>query len=286
MAPPLAQRPPTKEQKPIVDLQVYEPARPPQPKRTVDPALFVPVHTGSIYYPPQWQTSAYQHPVQYVPNNIPIIKNYSINVSGPEADHGKVAAIYEDILPSKHFLNTANTIGERLNIYQFIRSVFVKYADGEDIDLGGNKENSLLRSLKFIELNPYNPNQLTDNPYKGLPDDMFIYRACYPIRFDKHSSSTQCASNSMGMNIRIYKMTVGEYKIKKHNEGNFYESDVWREIGYYEYVREEIIKKKQCPNFPIMHCYFIDEDCKIDFDKLKMIKGAGSNRAGSTVLLG
>lgn len=289
MAPPLAQPAPRAQQRPLVDLQIYEPAKPPAPKKTVDPALFVPagMPTSSMMYPPQWQPNVYaapgtpgipglSMPYSMIPNNIPLLKNYNINIAGPSVDHMRVSAIYEDILPSKHFLNTANTCGERLNIYQFTRSVFVKHDDGENVDLDGNTDSSLLRCLKFLELNPYNTNQLSDNPYKGLPDDMLIYRSCYPIRYDSTNHTTQCANNPIGMNIRIYKITIGEYNLKKNKEYDYYNYDVWREIAYYEYIREKIIKTKQCPNFPIMYAYFICENCRIDFDKLKRIKGGKS----------
>jgi hypothetical protein len=274
--PPLTQKGPRPGQQPIVDLQVYEPVKPAAPKPQVNPALFVPLNNTGVMYPPQWMVPGYPNMLPYsqVPNNVPILKNYNINVGGLNADHLKVSAIYEDILPNKQFLNTSNTCGERITMHQFARSVFVKHDDGEDIDLDGNSTNSLLRYLKFVELNPYNTNQLSDNPYKGLPDNMLIYRSCYPIRYDMGSNATQCAPNSVGMNIRIYKMTNGEYYLKKQGGNDYYKYNLWREIVFYEYIREKVIKTRQCPNFPIMYAYFICEKCGIDFNKLKGIKGS------------
>ena len=43
---------------------------------------------------------------------------------------------------------------------------------------------NLLSYVKFMELNPYHSDKLTNNPYKSLPDRMLIYRSCYPIRFN------------------------------------------------------------------------------------------------------
>jgi hypothetical protein len=228
----------------------------------------MPVYTSHPFAPPQ-----YQQPQYYMTNQPPIIKNYTIDVTGPVTNHGKLNMIFEDVLPSTQFSNTSNTIGERLNIYQFIRSVFVKSHDGENIKLEGDGDNSLLSYLKFMELNPYNTNQFSNNPYKGLPDDMLIYRSCYPIRFDKSSLSINCAKSSLGMNIRIYRLTYGEYNVKQNETKNYYDYNVWRELAYYEFIREQIIKQNVCPNFPVMFAYFICENCNIDFNKIANIKG-------------
>ncbi|GAH15162.1 unnamed protein product, partial [marine sediment metagenome] len=188
---------PKQGQQPLVDLQVYAPPRPPLPKKPLDPQLFVPSYTNNPFYPPQYQGGFYPGNILYKPNELPIVKNYTINVAGPTDDHMKVNAIYEDILPSKEFVNTSNTIGERINIYNFVRSVFIKQGDGEDINIDGNGDNSLMSYLKFMDLNPYSTSNFTENPYKSLPDDMLIYRSCYPIRYDRYTNSVQCAKNSV-----------------------------------------------------------------------------------------
>jgi len=257
-------------QKPLVDLQVYEPTKP-KPKRNVNPALYMPINTQHPFMPPQYQMPGSM--VYGPPNQMPIIKNYSINVSGPIADHGRVNAIYEDILPTKQFAGTLNTLGERLNIDHFVRSVFIKQYDGEDIDLEGSGENSILSYLKFMELNPYNTNHFTDNPYKSLPDDMLIYRSCYPIRFDRKEHAIQCAKNSIGMNIRIYRLTENEYNAKRENVKNYSDYEVWRELMFYQYIKEQILKENICPNFPLLYTFHICENCNIDFDKIIKIKG-------------
>ena len=189
------------------------------------------------------------------------------------ADHSKISAIYEDILPTNQLVSTSNTLGERINIYNFVRSVFIKQSDGEDIDLNGRGQNSLLSYLKFLDLNPYNTYHFSKNPYRGLPDDMLIYRSCYPIRYDERTGMVQCAPNSIGMNVRIYKLSFGEYNLKKQNLKNYENYNVWREISFYEYIREQILKRKVSPNFPIMYAYYICENCNIDFNKLALLKG-------------
>ena len=47
------------------------------------------------------------------------------------------------------------------------------------------------------------------------------------------------------------------------------EYDVWRELAYYEYVRENILKKKQSPNFPILYAFFLSPNRNINFFSLK-----------------
>ena len=54
--------------------------------------------------------------------------------------------------------------------------------------------------------------QLSSNPYSSLPDIMIIYRSCYPIRMDQASNKITCSKTSIGLNVRIYDMTV-EFKI-------------------------------------------------------------------------
>lgn len=258
---------------PLVDLQVYQPPRPkPQSikdKDQINPVMYMPIPAQTPYFPPQFNPSwPYFQSPQLVS---PIVKQYSIN-NGPFVNYSTLSVVKEDALP-RQFINTLNTLGERLNIYNFVRSVFIKYNDGEDIDIDGKGNNSLLSYLKFMELNPYNTSQHPDNPYKGLPDDMLIYRSCYPIRFDDKTNSIQCAPNAIGMNIRIYKLSNAEYNIKKLENKKFYEFDVWREITYYEYMREQIIKRKVCPNFALLYGYYISERCNIDFEKVKQMKG-------------
>jgi hypothetical protein len=48
--------------------------------------------------------------------------------------------------------------------------------------------------------------------------------------------------------------------------------DLWREIFYYEYVREEIIKKKISPNFIMMYSYYMSKNTGINFNKLINLK--------------
>jgi len=256
---------------PLVDLQVYNPPRPPPKKKPeISPAMYMPIPGQTPYFPPQFNP---MWPYFYSPQMVsPVIKQYSIN-DGPFVNYSTLSVVKEDSLPGQ-FDNTSNSLGERINMYNFVRSVFIKHYDGEDIDLDGKGSNSLLSYLKFLELNPYHKSVDTKNPYRGLPNDMVIYRSCYPIRYDEKTNSVQCAINSIGMNIRIYKLSFAEYNIKKLKDTNFYDYDVWRELAYYEYIREQIVKRKICPNFAVLYCYYISENCNVDFNKVKTLKGS------------
>jgi hypothetical protein len=261
---------------PIVDLQVYAPTPAPM-KKAVNPKNFIPINTSSygVQVAPNLQfpyVPMQNLPFSNVINPIPLIKNYNITIGGADGDHAQINAIYEDILPEKYLNNTFSTILERKNILQYIRSIFIKQYDGEDVQLGAKGENSLLRYIKFLDLNPYNPNMLSANPYKGLPDNMLLYRSCYPIRKNNISNTVQCAARSLGLNVRIYRLTNQEYLIKKQNDIDIVSFDVWRELAYYEYIREYIVKKGICPNFSIMYGYYISQNCDIDFNKVNMMK--------------
>lgn len=260
------------KEKPLIDLQIYEPSKPKTSRPNINTNQYLP----NLINPLAMNNTL---PCFNQPMIQPIVQNISLNTTGPTADHSKISIIYEDELPGKNINFSSFTIGDRLNMYYFIRSVFIRQNDGEDINLDGSG-NSLLSYLKFLELNPYSINLFSNNPYKSLPQDMLIYKSCYPIRYDAKTGLTQCANNSVGINIRIYKMTFDEYNIKKSitSASSF---DLWREIAYYEFIRENILKKKISPNFIIMFGYYICENCNIDFEKLKIVRGANNNCTNS-----
>jgi predicted NAD-dependent protein-ADP-ribosyltransferase YbiA (DUF1768 family) len=244
-------------------------------KRSVDPALFMPMPTSYPQHPPYYPNNVQNMsaPYMYNHNQVPIIKNYEINASGPMLNHARVSHIYEDALPANQFMNTSNTLNERINMYNFIRSTFIKHSDGEDIDISGNKEHSLLSYLKFLDLNPYDTSYWTNNPYKSLPKDTLMYKSCYPIRYNKGTNQTECAMNSVGMNVKIIKLSNEEYNSRNIQSGNIFDHDIWREITFYEMLKENILKENVSPNFPLMYAYYICQNCEIDFAQIDKIKG-------------
>lgn len=260
---------PQGSQQPFITLQI---ATPPKQKPAVQPPLqYLPTMTQYPVYP-QVPTQLTPLGTYAPPTNI--VNQLVIGDQNPYQDHQYVHMIYEDVLPLKHLPNSLSTIGERMVLYDFIKSVILLGKDGENIPFK-NGPNNLFDKIKATELNPYylSDASIKQNPYLSLPTNFLIYRSCYPIRrADNSVSAITCAKDSIGMNIRIYRMTNGEMSINR-TMGHFNDSEIWREIGYYEYVRENIIRTKQSPHFVSMIGYSMCNDSEIDFDAIEHIKG-------------
>lgn len=261
-------------QQPVISFQYNPP--PPRPQtKTLDPQPYFPIFAQNLAYPPQ-----FGYPYQYGPYGgsqmamPPIIKNIQINTEGPNDDHQKLFVINQDYLPSKPFVPSFNSLGERLNIYNFIRASIFNNSDGSDIGLSGNSDKSLLSFIKFGDLNPYNSYRYSHNPYLGLPDGYLIYRSCYPIRLNTSSGSTMCAKDSTAINVRLYKMLEGSFLVNRLNPTLYHQYDEWRDVAYYEYIRESIIKKKVCPNFITLYGWFIVEKTNVDYDRINILKNS------------
>ena len=264
----LAENGAPRETQPIINFQYYQPPRPPKEKGpNMSQYALGPMPMPMPYNPYGGFGMMPGYPQMLMP---PIVKNIHITTDGPTADHQRLALIHEDVMPGKPFVPSSTTIGERLNIYQFVRSSIFSNADGNDISLDGTQQvggaNSLLSFIKFGDLNPYNTYKLSPNIYRGMPEGYLIYRTCYPIR--ESNGSAQCAKDSTGVNVRIYKMLEGSFLVNRINPKLFVDFDEWREVAFYEHIRENVIKKKVCPHFPTLYGYFISEKCGIDFDAI------------------
>lgn len=270
-----AQRPPRPEAPPTISFEYRQPPKPKVSQPTE--GTYFPAFPQNIAYPPQFSYNPYMangYPGTYMP---PIIKNITINTDGGPTGMGDVErlfTVYEDALPNTTVLGTMSTLGERKELYQFVRSSIFNNQDGENISLSGKSSFgtlSLLSFIKFSEVNPFNTYKYSPNPYRGLPSGFLLYRSCYPIRYQENSGFTQCALDSAGVNVRIYKLLEGSYLMNRINPSSFYEFDEWREIAFYEYFRENVIKKKICPHFITLYGYFIAKSCGIDFDKIDLM---------------
>ena len=264
-------------QQPTISFQYTQPRPPQRPSNNMDPAPYMPVYTnvGNTYQSQPYPTWMYNQQMGEYPSQFalpPIIKNTYINTIGPNGNHERIFHVYEDSLLSKSVIATYSTIAERTNMSQYIRSNILNGKDGNDISFDGNSDNSLLSFVKFAELNPYNTYKLSSNVYKGMPDDYMIYRSCYPIRCAEGSGAVTCARDATGINIRIYKMLEKSYKVNRTDPSSYFNFDEWREIVFYEYIRENIIKKKVCPQFVMLYGYFISEKANIDFNKINKLK--------------
>ncbi len=268
----------------MVDLNLQI-AQPPKPRP--DPAMqglnfgqsfntnpYFPAQMSNMFNPFASTMLGAMYPATYNLNKI-----YQITTNGPVDQHSRLNMIYEDLLPSRSVTTTFKTLGERMTQIQYVRSILFQKGDSTEVNLNGNSPDSLLSHIKFLELNPFNVNRYSDNPYKGMPDGFLIYRTCYPIKRSDPFGQAVCSKDSMALNVRIYKLNAGGYLINKENKSKFYEFEQWREIAFYEYIREHIIKKKLCPNFVTMYGYYLCRKSGIDFDKVTSInKGSASNQ--------
>jgi hypothetical protein len=231
-----------------------------------------------------------------------IYKDYHINLGGPNGDHIQASLIYEDALPPPEIYSSYKTLRERNSLCEYVRGTFITSDEGEYVDFSGGP-NSLNSRLKLIQLNPYNTSLFSSNPYKNLPKGLLIYKSCYPIVYDKPSSLVQCNKTAVGLNLRVYKLTIKEFIVKYFNSTTKMEDlkinsnlkmiidkikielgkegdlsaldselkpinfDVWREEKYYSYIRNKINYQNLCPNFVKSYCYFINKNANISFDK-------------------
>ncbi|BCS83156.1 hypothetical protein QLL95_gp0967 [Cotonvirus japonicus] len=228
--------------------------------------------------PKRFSQAAYQNlfaptqAVAYSKNLVstPIQNVYNINLPNPASGgHGYTNIVYENVLPGKDGKFTSTTIGERRQMYDYIRQILIKINDGEDISIDSDGHNNLMSYIKFMELNPNYYSPLFNNPYRGLPFGLLVYRSCFPIRFDAVSQGIVCAKNSIGLNIRLYALSCAEYFSYRFRQVIYKEYDVWRELSFYEYVRENIIKRKQSPNFTLLYAFFLSPNKRIDYFSLK-----------------
>lgn len=206
----------------------------------------------------------------YGPNlKMPMQNVYNINLPGPTGGHVEMSKIYENILPGKDNKLTSTTMGERLQTYDYIRQMIIRINEGEDISIDTDGQNNLMSYIKFMELNPTFYSPLYNNPYRGLPFGLLVYRSCFPVRLEPRSQSIVCGKDSIGLNIRLYSLSFAEYYSYKFRQVIYKEYDVWRELAYYEYMREAILKPKISPNFPLLYAFFLCPNGKINYFSLK-----------------
>jgi hypothetical protein len=285
-----------KNQKKIVDLQVYEQKKPNFLADKQANIALQPLALSSPFMPPQFQS--YMNNMMknfYTPF---IYKDYNINIGGPNADRMKATVLYEDILPPADVYTSYKSLRERNNLLDYIRSTFINRSEGEHKNFNGDGPNSLNSRLKLVELTPNNPNDFTNNPYVASAHNFLLYHSCYPVMYDKTDHGSQCSKSSTGINLRVYNIYTGEiinlrsnsnydflmkiFGDKTFKQGKFYnnvdsliknrenikkEYNSIRDLKYYEFIRNTICKNKHSPNFVQSYCYFLDEETRITFNK-------------------
>ena len=204
-------------------------------------------------------------PYDQIPIKAPIQKIYNIGLAKPNVAHQTISRVYEDVLPGQPYDLTFSTIDERNQLIQFMRNLILKQNDGENKNVTGGK-NSLQSYIKLIQLGPYSKGK---NPYRELPTGFMLYSAAYPIRYDSVKGNIDIRKKSTGLNLRIYQLSLAASMANKINSKiNNYNFEVWRDIAYYQYIKKNIIDKKQSPNFTNMILYLIDTESMINWNEL------------------
>jgi len=265
--------PPVPPPQPLVSLTLGNNPPPAKVPGVIYPATHAPIPNSNNPI-----ATDYMIPWNHNQANVPIIKKYNISIQGMDGNLTMASQIFEDILPESNMaLNRMTTVNERSILHSYIRTILLKRGDGEEIAFDDKKPEliNLLSYMKMMEINPYHFSRLSNSAYKTMAPNFIMFRSCYPIRLDRKSNNLSCASDNIGANIRCYSMSVYDELAGLLNENGMLKSlsDPWREIMFYSYIREEILKKKICPHFPFLHTYYITDNTSIDFDKLREIKG-------------
>lgn len=257
---------------PMLKFEMYAPPERPEIPTTQLPVTYPYVSKPNRTFLPQIYDRVYA-PQTAVSNasalQIPAQQVYNIMLPGVGSGHVEANALYEHILPGKDGVYNASTLGERLTMYDYVRQLLIRGQDGQEMGLESQSTKSLLSFIKLMEMNPNFYSPITSNPYRHLPHGLLLFRSCFPIRLDEISKNVICAKNAIGLNIRVYALSYAEYYAYKLHQSTYKEYDVWRELSYYEYVRENIIKKYRSPNFPILYGFFLTPNQQIDFFKLR-----------------
>jgi hypothetical protein len=240
--------PPQKEPPVLLEQKIYDTHQQKSTPPPLPPAT-IPVYdnhggvvAGLPYLPYSNQSNPYY---QQAPQKI-----YNVSIANPMGNYTTINRVFEDIIPGDPQLSTYSSLYERTQLIKWIRNIMIKQYDGETIE-----GDSLLSYMKLVDVNPFT---LDKNPYKDLPRNFLIYRSAYPIRLDE-KSKLQIAKNSTGINVRLYNLTYGEDNANKINNNiNKFKFNVWRELEYYNYVKNNIIQKKISQNFVSSILYKID----------------------------
>ena len=262
----IADNPPPKEPPVLAEQKIYDLDKP--KSQVVLPQVYPPMHVpvSNPYYP----DPSFQYANGFKPNQIPVQKYYNITMSNPVGNHSTINRIYEDMLPVDPKPFTLTTIYERKQLTTFFRNMILEYGDGEEINISPTDKKSFLSYIRLLEINPYTEKK---NPYYGLPKGFLIYNAAYPIKYEQEKNHLAIVKNPIGLNIRLYELSLGAFRcFKINNNIDADDFDVWRDIKYYEYIREEIIKKKISPNFTSLYLYSVDTVSRIDYKQINLLK--------------
>ncbi len=244
-------QPTVKEPPLILEQKIYDVNKQIQPKQQPPPA-YIPVYNQIGDVVKNIDNPTYVQPFQ---------KQYNITLGNPLGNYKLLNTVFEDVLPGDPSTLSFNTTYERYDLIKWMRSLLIQTIDGEPMDVKGG-QNSILSFIKIINYNPYD--------IKTFGNNFLLYNGAYPIRF--RDEKLQIAKPSNGVNIRIYNLTLGEMRAETINKQiNKYDFDIWREMWFYTYVRNELIKKKISPNFVSSILYKIDKKININWKEFNIV---------------
>jgi len=256
---------PPREPPVLLEQKIYDTSKSKPPPPQVPPA-YVPVYDevgSAIAQIPQFNNMSAPNPAYAQPFQ----KVYNINLSNPISNFTTINRVFEDILPGDPRTLSFTTIYERIQLKNYMRTLILNTKDGEEMTVNGGK-NSILSYIKLMDINPYTLNK---NPFEDLAKNFLIFRAAYPIRYDTQSKSIEISKQAVGLNIRLYNMSIGEVRAETINNSiNKFEFDLWREIEFYREIRDNVILKNVSPNFISMILYKVDSKSVLDWNKLSV----------------
>ena len=255
------------EQPLIAEQKVYQPKS--QPPAHTHPTYGPAWIDGSnqAMYPSGFVPEFNAFPNLLKPRELPLQKVYNINLGHPTQHDGLLNNIYEDVLPGDPHVYTYISINARKKLMTHIRGSILRNVDGEYMPLMDGERTSLSSYIRLLSFNPYN---VQGNPYRHSPRNFMLYNAAYPIKFNNESNRIDIAKQSLGLNVRFYSVSYGAFKYTDINVDRHY-FDMWREVDYYNYIKNEITMKNKSPNFVNMLFYKLDKTTKIDYTKLNTI---------------
>jgi hypothetical protein len=220
---------------------------------------------------------SHNKPADIVPKNWnPIaqpVPNLTIGTQDPFGKNSQLSRIVENTLPRGLYGRIFNfkTLTSRWTLYDFVKQTF-NAPDGDNMGFGadGNCSN-LLSYIKLVHLNPAYYSLTNLNPWEGLPHGLIINQGCYPPVLIQKNQTTGCAQNTIDLNIRIYALNRAEYCAYHYKTRLTMEYDVWRELEYYKYVKNFILRNRtpQSPNFPMIYAYYFANNQALDYLAIK-----------------
>jgi hypothetical protein len=237
----------------ILEQKIYD-TKKPDPKPTYSP--FIPMVN---------QFNNPLLPYQMAPNQPTINKIYNVSLSNPLGNYTVLNTINEDLMIGDGVNKyTFTTLYERIKINDYIYNMLIESHNGEYINPSNKKP-----LLQYIKLDtapmPY-LNKHTTKSATGVTDknDFLLYRAGYPIKLNVATKQVEFTKDSIGMNIRIYRMKLIDkfyHNIMNKEDKSLTDcSTLLQDLYFYNIVRHKIIKKKVSPNFICPILWKIDND--------------------------